>query len=388
MTLGATLAFSLDLKSLSYGTSKLFQLLIPLSAVILFQFLPFRKNLLGKLVALLGNNTALVPEEEQAEINALGERFNRVIGFFAWKVGCDLGFFLINTEYGTWERAFTFSGLIPYTIVQYLLHRIVGQNMFMDGFLNPFSNEIYSPPEMKRPNPLKLVLSKYLYEDMGGTSYNVRIRKVLLKPLVDYTSMVASWSAYSMGIFFFQSGEINLAPLVHFDHKMMLCFYMVGYFGYIVGFNVGELIYFALLNLIERQAVDRRQKQELAVVSWQTAWKFRFQELKYIVSWKFQEFLKKYGINLRWLVSISFGVMFVILLTPGFTRFFNETSSNLNELWFEKLGQMDLTQVEQVQQVAIDHSYKLPNSQEVLEGFPSLWIEMYKNEGQIAGIAK
>ena len=43
--------------------------------------------------------------------------------------------------------------------------------------------------------------------------------------------------------------------------------------------------------------------------------------------------------------------------------------------------------MEQVQQVAIDHSYKLPNSQEVLEGFPSLWIEMYKNEGQIAGIA-
>ena len=328
MIVGATLAFSIDLKSLSYGSSKLFQLLIPLGVVILFQLLPFREKLLAKLIRLGGNNTALVPEQEKGEISALGERFNRVLGFLGWKIGCDLGFFLINTEFGTWERAFTLAGLIPYTIVQYFVHRIVGQNMLMEGFINPFAKEVYRHPEKKRPNPFKQILSKYLFEDMGATNYNLRLRRVLLKPLVDYTSMVASWSAYTMGIFFFQSGEINLAPLLNFDHKMMLCFYMVGYFGYIFGFNLGELVYFALLNWRERQAVNKRQKQELQVVSGQREWQFRVQEFKYIVSWKFQEFLKKYGINFRWLLSISFGVVFVILLTPGFTRFFNDSSSN------------------------------------------------------------
>ena len=52
-----------------------------------------------------------------------------------------------------------------------------------------------------------------------------------------------------------------------------------------------------------------------------------------------------------------------------------------NELWFEALGKMDSAQVEQV---AVSGKNELPNSQEVVEGFPSLWVQMYENEGQIA----
>ena len=375
------LAFSIDLKSLSYGSSKLCQLLIPLGAVILFQFLPFRQKLFQKLIRLRSKNTALLPEEEKEEMLALGERFNRVVGFLAWKIGCDFGFFLINTEFGTWERAFTFAGLIPYTIVQYFAHRIVGQNMLMDGFLNPFGNQ-HREPEMKRPHPLKPILSKYIYEDMGATNYNFRLRRVLVKPFVDYTSMVASWSAYTMGIFFFQSGEINFAPMVHFDHKMMLCFYMVGYFGYIIGFNLGELSYFGLLTLTEHQAVLRRNEQPGEDFIIPKSWQYRWQEFKYLVSWRWQKFLTRYGINLRWLMSISFGVVFVVLITPGFTRFFNETSSNFNDLWFYSLGKMNAAQVEQVTIAGVNQG--LPDAQEIVEGFPSLWVQMYKNDGEIA----
>ena len=46
------------------------------------------------------------------------QQIYRLQGFFVWKLACDLGFFLIVTQYGSWLRAFTLSGLITYTLLQ------------------------------------------------------------------------------------------------------------------------------------------------------------------------------------------------------------------------------------------------------------------------------
>ncbi|MGK7877178.1 MAG: hypothetical protein AB4426_28945 [Xenococcaceae cyanobacterium] len=385
----ADLAFSIDLKSLSYGSSKLFQVVLPLGVVIFFQQLPFRKKLFQKLIQLTTFNSALNSEQEKEELLAYERRFDRLLGFFSWKIGCDLGFFLLNTEFGTWERAFTFAGLIPYTIVQYLAHRIVGQNMVMDGFINPFMKDYKSPkPTMKRTHPFRQLFSKYFYEDMGVTNSNMRLRRVLLKPLVDYTSMVASWSAYTIGIFFFQSGEINLAPLVHFSHQTMLCFYLVGYFGYILGYNLGELLFFGILTLTEQLAVASREGKQFLTSgeeqfgSLLERLKYHWKELKYTVILQFQPFLARYGINIRWMMSVTCGVILVVLLTPGFTRFFASVSENVNQLWFDSLGQMNQAQVEQI--TVASGSGKLPDSQIIVEEFPTLWAQMYNHGVEIA----
>ena len=70
-------------------------------------------------------------ESQLAKAKRWIERFNRLQGFFVWKLACDLGFFLIVTEYGSWLRAMTLSGLITYTAFQFFVYYIIGQKLIL-----------------------------------------------------------------------------------------------------------------------------------------------------------------------------------------------------------------------------------------------------------------
>ena len=367
------LPFSLDSGSISYGASKIGQILLPLGSYILFRELPFREKLFNRTYE---------------------KRFERLLGFMTWKIGCDLGFFLVLTT-EPWQRAFTFAGLIPYTISQYIFYRIIGQKMLIGGLVNPLRMESPQKPPTERPHPLRQMFSKYFHEDMNATSYNVPIRKVLLKPLVDYSTVVLSWSIYTMGILFVQSGEINFSPLRNFSHASMIAFYLGGSFGFILGYNLGESLYLWLLRIQVRFARWKHGRKRLLKfqVPDRTGILGRLQYLwkkyKYLLSWRFQPFLRKYGLNTRWMVSTIGGVLVVALLTPRFASAMASLTDTASQFWFNAFGQINQVQLEPVQRVDSaelpnqktrrQRDKELPDSKTLIEEFPKIWEELYSD---------
>ena len=382
--------FSFNSVGVRYGASKLFQILIPLLSYILLrdlllQRLLFKQPFFQNLIKRLNSQPFL-----QGFNRDLPTLFEQVLGLMSWKIGCDLGFFLIVTGLGPWQRAFTWGGLIPYTLVQYFLYYLVGRKMLIEGAWNPFKPRPDQRPPSQRPSLGRRIFSKYFHEDLNVTSENIPLRQVLLKPIVDYGGLVTSWSLYTVGLFFIQSGEFNLAPVTDFAFFQMLTFYLVNTYGYILGFNLGELLYLGLARLEEwssewRRGQVKRMDQEtidpLRLLFWRLGdsfdrWTQTLEEMKYVEFAAIYPVLQKYGLNLRWLLSASGGVFCVVLVAPGFASFMMSLGSSANQFWFANYGQMPPSQLEQVQPLPTAGE-SLPSSRRIISGFPEAWKSLY-----------
>ncbi len=384
----------IDPMGVRYGASKLFQILVPLTSYMVLRDIILKKVVLREAVVAKINQ--LLPDNSffNQFRRDLPTIFDQTVGFLSWKVGCDLGFFLIVTSLGPWHRAFTWSGLLPYTIAQYFVYFLIGRRMLVDGKLNPFS---MNPEQPVNPEPRpwwKQLLSKYLHEDLNVTNEHVPMRQVFLKPFVDYGGLVLSWSLYNVGIFFFQSGEINFAPVIQFTFFQMLTFYLVNTYGYIVGYNVGEWIEAALLALEERFS---RWKRNQAETNQQNApqrmiyrlsdfLKFAWQDIKYSYLWRIQQFFGQYGIGRKWVLTTASGVFSVILIAPPFSDWMLDTGNQVSDLWFDQMGKVDKVQLAQVEPNMSDQ-LNLPNSEVVISQFPEFWQALYIPDDQMGNIA-
>lgn len=374
MLLASLITYPPDTAALSYGASKLFQILMPLGIYMSFRELPFVRQLFLRPFQLL---------KSEASYGSYEYFFSLLVGFLSWKVGCDFGFLIISLGVAPWERSFTLAGLIPYTIFQYLIYYLFGQKFLMQGQLNPFKEEMRPKQIDRRPPVWKQLFSKYFHESMNTTSYNIPLRQVLWKPAVDYGSIAITWSLYTSGIIFLQSGEINLDTISHFTFIKILAFYLVNVFGFILGYNLGELIYYGAIALEEwsERLVRERRLQALRkghsasgiVATVQQVWV----EFKSVVGWRIQPFLERYGMNWRWLISSLAGVAFVVLLEPSFAGAIFGISERLQQYWFVNFEQIDPVHVQQIFQASA--ARELPPASDLFENFPKRWGALYFN---------
>lgn len=353
---------------ISYGSSKLFQILMPLLAYMMLQELPGLRSLTRRIIKIFK------PQDDPANYDYL---VNMLLGFFSWKIGCDLGFLIITTSAAPWSIAFTVAGLIPYTLTQYFLYYLIGHKMILQGNINPFKGGFVVRKINTRPSPVKQLVSKFLHEDMNVTSANVPLRQVLLKPFVDYGGLITSWPLYNVGLIFFQSGEVTLAPMVHFMFLKIFVFYVVNVLGYILGFNLGEFIYFRIIYLSEWV-----KKQ---VRSWEFLWNrvgqifdtfyrrfdltaLSIEAFKARVFPPIQSFLGQYGINTRWVMSAGMGVMVVILVEPSLAGAIFATADRIQHLLFYTFGHVDQHHMQQF--LSASSSVELPNPDSLIQQFP------------------
>lgn len=345
---------------------------MPLSAYMFFKEVPVVKQTLWRLLSPLTSSESRWRFEYY---------FDLAIGFMTWKIGCDLGFLIVATGVAEWQRSFTLAGLIPYTIAQYLVYYLVGQKMIIQGQLNPFKEEFIPPTVSGRPPLWKHVASRWLHETGNATSPNVPLRQVFLKPAMDYGGIIVSWSIYTSGLFFLQSGEISLAPLFHFTFLEIFTFYLVNVFGFIVGFNVGEWLYMGAIALEERlecwvhgqTLVPANEVNPLSrpLQAIRRAW-VRFKTTQ---TWRFEPFLQRYGLNLRWFVCAGLGVMAVIFFEPYMADPILNTSHNLHDAWYQEFGEMASLHVDQVTQPTPPQA--MPPSERLFEEFPKKWGFLY-----------
>lgn len=370
--------FSINSMGLRYGASKLFQILIPLLAYIII-----RDGLILGILAKQPLIQSWIERQSQRPwLERLKENFpqlvERTIGFMAWKIGCDLGFFLIVTGLGPWSRSFTWAGLIPYTLVQYIFYYWLGRRVIVEGApLSPVALAVTAVPA-GRPAAWKRWVSKYLHEDMNVTSETIPMRQVLLKPIVDYLGLVLSWSLYTIGLFFTQSGEVNWLPLIHFSFFQMLTFYLVNTYGYVLGFNLGEMVYIKLSEIQEIWLKWRREKLNADSPKPLTLKDFHATVAlaKYPFFDPIQTLINRYGLTGRWLVSASAGVFCIMILAPTFAGWMFNFQSIAQDLWFQSQGQMVEGQTLQVEQSFINDRF-LPDAQPMIDQFPTLWSELY-----------
>lgn len=427
----AIVALSLpSTEALSFGSSKLFQIVVPLATFVVLRETPGLKNLIPKAAKTL---SALGYEIDEERLNSI---FSILVGFSAWKIGCDFGFLIVNTGAAPWSIAFTWIGLIPYAAIMYVVYYLIGQKMIIQGQLNPFKEEYVAPRLKGRPSFWRQLLSKFFHESMNVTSSSVPLRQVTIKPFIDYGAIIVSWPAYNVALLFSQSGEINFDPFVQFFFLSILVFYIVNVFGYILGYNLGEFFYFRLQFLIEslktagrefdryqqicrlwsifdadgdgsispkefRQALrtlgqdpsraelrsllqtidlDRSrsidfEEFESALTSGQDARRVKLlldkatltnadgnilrQILaRLILQWQvirnntryiqIQGFLQRYGLNNRWLLSGSLGIIFIIWSEPTVASALFSWSDRLQHAWFYHFGHLDEIHLVQV----------------------------------------
>lgn len=440
---------------LSFGGSKLFQIVTPLIAFIILQELPGFRNLIPNLIWLVNSN---------ADIGRYEGYIKTVIGFITWKIGCDFGFLIIDTGSAPWSIAFTWAGLIPYGIGMYVLYYLIGQKMIIQGQLNPFK-EVYVPPKIDgRPSPWKQFLSKFFHESLNSTSANVPTRQVVLKPFLDYGAILVTWPLYNVALLCSQSGEINFDPMIHFTFLSILVFYIVNVFGFIIGFNLGEFIYFRAHYLIESLKLSTRQAAEVVKINalWSqfdlnkdgsisadelrmvvralgqdpsnaelaqllnqadldrsgsieidefkamlssgqdneltrllnkdrslgplkriaTAIGLQWQVIKNNTGYiRFHGFLRRYGLNNRWLLSVGLGLMAVIIVEPTIASALFKWSAQIQQSWFHHYGQLDPTHLAQV--TAMEASLDLPNPADLSTRFPQQLAALYGEDPEM-----
>jgi len=388
--------FSINSMGLRYGASKLFQILMPLLFYIVIRdFLIFgilaRQPWIQHWIQVGSKKNWF-----QNLIADFPQLLERTLGFMAWKIGCDLGFFLIVTGLGPWSRAFTWAGLIPYTLVQYVFYYWLGRRVIIGGESIAFwkKSETKTMP-IHRPAPWTGWVSKYLHEDMNVTSETIPLRQVFLKPIVDYWGLVLSWSLYTIGMFFSQSGEINWLPLVQFSFFQMLTFYLVNTYGYILGFNLGELVYLRISELQEiwfkvkrQQSVGQSSGQVSGIESFEVSKSESNGSILQKSFFGLDQFawfdgiratIDRYGLTGRWLLSASGGVVCIMILAPTFASLMLSLGHTLENRWFQYRGEMNEGQTLQVEQ-AIVSNRSLPNAQKVINQFPQLWEQLYLNQ--------
>ena len=440
---------------LSFGGSKLFQIVTPLIAFMILQELPGFRDLIPHLIRSINSN---------ADIGRWEGYIKTIIGFITWKIGCDFGFLIIDTGSAPWSIAFTWVGLIPYGIGMYVLYYLIGQKMIIQGQLNPFK-EVYIPPRVNgRPSRWKQFLSKFFHESLNSTSANVPTRQVVLKPFLDYGAILVTWPLYNVALLYSQSGEINFDPMIHFTFLSILVFYIVNVFGFIIGFNLGEFIYFRAHYLIESFKLSTRQAAQVVKINalWSQfdvnkdgsisadelrmviralgqdptnaelaqllsqadldrSGSIEIDEFKAMLSsgqeneltrllnreqslnpferlatligvqWqvvknntgyiRFHGFLRRYGLNNRWLLSVGLGLMAVILMEPTIASALFKWSSQIQQTWFHHYGQLDSTHLAQV--IDADPTLDLPNPQDLSMTFPQQLAALYLEKPEI-----
>ena len=223
--------------TLAFGLAKYIQIVIPQLTYYLIYPLVNPKTvgwILGKRKAKpLTTNQQL---EERAK--RISDRYHRLQGFFTWKLACDLGFFLVVTQYGPWTRALTLPGLIAYTLGQLLIYYYIGQKLIL-GRLYPRQHP--GRPRNLRIDRLRLTLSRLFHEEMGVTINQVPLRVAATKMAVDYLAMYLTWSFYTIGFFLVNQGEFDLGPLEVFPHISMISFYLSVYLGYAFSFTLLDI---------------------------------------------------------------------------------------------------------------------------------------------------
>mgnify|MGYP006277203825 CR=1 FL=1 len=222
--------------TIGIGLAKFLQIVLPqiAYAITAMVITPARLLPIAKLL-FPGRTSAL----QFRKANHWITTYHRLQGFFIWKLGCDLGFFLIVTEYGNWLRAFTLSGLVSYTALQFVVYYIIGQKLILSRFIK---KSIKNRPKPIRVTWWKNLASKLFYEEMGVTISQVSGLMVISKVLVDYLAMWITWSAYTIGFFFFNNGGLGFAPFFIFPHVTMSTLYFSIYFGYAMMFTASEFI--------------------------------------------------------------------------------------------------------------------------------------------------
>ncbi len=366
------LAITVTSSAVSYGGSKLFQILAPLGIYIFFREVPVAREGLWRLLR------ALVGDERRGRYDYY---FDLALGFASWKIGCDFGFLIVATGVAEWQRAFTLAGLIPYTIAQFLVYYWIGQKIIIQGQLNPFKEELVPPKVTGRPSPWRQLASRWLHESGNATSPNVPLRQVFLKPFIDYGGIVVSWSIYTSGLLYLQSGEVSVEPLYDFMFLEIFAFYVVNVFGFIIGFNLGEWIYLWAIDLEE--FVERWLHQQAIVPSNETnvlsrpleATRRAWVRFKTTATWQIQPFLRRYGLNWRWFVCSVAGIIAIIIIEPYLADPIFNTSARLHDTYYQEFGEMNPTRVEQVTYAT--PAQEMPPSEELIDEFPIKWGFLY-----------
>ena len=218
------------------GVAKFMQILLPQLAFIITSSVltPQRLILIARRVSP-GRTRKSQLDMAQNWVNG----FQRLQGFFLWKLACDLGFFMIVTQYGSWLRAFTLSGLLAYTLLQFVVYYLIGQKLIL---ANLARRQPINKPKRIRTTWWKNLGSKLFYEEMGVTISQVGGGMVIAKLLVDYSAMWITWSAYTVGFFLFANGGFSLSSFYIFPHVTMSSLYLSVYLGYAAMFTLFEHI--------------------------------------------------------------------------------------------------------------------------------------------------
>lgn len=353
--------------ALSFGGSKLFQVLMPLLTFMMLQEFRGLKNLLIRLIHFF---------RPQSSLGECENLVNLLVGFMSWKIGCDFGFLIIATGAAPWTIAFTFAGLIPYTITQYILYYVIGQKMLIQGHLNPFKPREFVPRSIRARPPLwKAFISKFFHESMNATSAHVPLRQVFLKPFLDYGCILLTWPLYNVGLIFSQSGELNFAPIVHFTFLSIFTFYVVNVLGYILGYNFGEFLYFQIIFVFEwiqrylrnRQRQNQSQRPPNQVVLTDISLFTPSPVLSKTFGEPVWAFLTRYGLNMRWFLSTSLGVMVVITIEPSLSGFIFSNADRIHQFLYHHFGTLDPVHVQQF--LAASQPAELPQTDPLIEYF-------------------
>ena len=230
--------------TLAFGLAKYIQIVIPQIAYYLIYPL-INDNSIGWLLRRGKPNQSEPDRQQQA--HRLSEHYHRLQGFFTWKLACDLGFFLVVTQYGPWSRALTLPGLLTYTLGQLILYFYVGQRLILSRL---YPKEPPNRPKNLRIGRLQLALSRLFHEELGVTVNQVPLKVSLAKMGVDYISMYLTWSLYTVGFFLVGQGELDLSPLTIFPHVSMISFYLCVYLGYAFSFTLLTTILRQLYRLL------------------------------------------------------------------------------------------------------------------------------------------
>lgn len=367
-----------DSTALSFGSSKLFQIIVPLLVYILFQELPGLRQSIQRLILLIRPNTNL---------DACDYLISLFLGFISWKIGCDFGFLIVATGSAPWTIAFTIAGLIPYALAQYFFYYLIGQKIIIQGKTNPFKEEFVAKKITGRPPLWKRFVSKFFHENMNVTSASVPLRQVVLKPIVDYAGLIISWPIYNVGLLFLQSGEINFEPLFHFMFLSIFVFYVVNVFGYILGYNLGEFLYFRTVIAVEwiKQQLRKRKLQTAAATPVdrlpvsslyrKASLSLKLELLSDVVLLPYRSFCDRYGLNVRWLLSASLGVACVVLIEPKMAGTIFGLAHDIQGLWFHNFGHLDPSHVQQFLSASRDGALPSPEplTQDFAQAFPHLY---------------
>lgn len=218
------------------GVAKFMQILLPQLAFIITSSILTPQRLMPISRKISPGRTRM---SQLAKAQEWVNGFQRLQGFFVWKLACDLGFFIIVTQYGSWLRAFTLSGLLTYTTLQFIVYYLIGQKLIL---ANLARRQPPNKPKRIRTTWWKNIGSKLFYEEMGVTISQVSGGMIIAKMLVDYGAMWITWSAYTVGFFLFANGGLELSSLYVFPHATMISLYLSVYLGYAAMFTIVERI--------------------------------------------------------------------------------------------------------------------------------------------------